>query len=260
MSKKQLSTVKNNNKDNTLSVLAKGHATDELLSMPGRSEQNSWSVPWADLMMVMFVLFTVLFVYAMNNPEIKNIFEQVTYGGSKRLSYQTQSGSMSAGHFLDTGENNQKMNVLFQQLNSKIKNYSAQDVSLHLEKDQAIIIRLHGSRIFNADKASLNPGAVSILLGIAEILEMKRDLIQVIGHIEKAEQDKAPANWELSSKRAGNVAKFLIQEAGLEAQRFTIIAQAAHNPLVPDLSKQKGNLNRRVDIRVLSGRQIQTQG
>jgi chemotaxis protein MotB len=38
------------------------------------SGMNGWSVPWADLMMVMFVLFVVLFIYSQTKENIKVIF------------------------------------------------------------------------------------------------------------------------------------------------------------------------------------------
>lgn len=260
MSKKHVLPVQNFTKQNVLSNCSKGYSLDELFNIPLKNDSNNWSVPWSDLMMVMFVLFTVLFVYAINNPEIKKVFEQVTYGGSNRLSYQTQSASLSKGQYSDTTSINKELNALYQELKTEIKSFSSQDVSLYLKKDKAVIIRLHGPRIFNPGQASLNPGSVPILLAIANILKMKSDLIEVIGHVQKNEQKKMPANWGLSSQRAGNVANFFIQEAGLDPKRFTIIAQAAHAPLVPEFENQKNELNRRVDIRVLNSRQIQNQG
>ena len=259
MSKEQISTLKHEIKNQAQYISSKGYDSQDLFKQPEKVGNNSWSAPWSDLMMVMFVLFTVLFVYAINNPEIKKVFEQVTYGGSNRLSYQSQAGGLPSSHILDINRSNRELTALFQKLQSKINTFSTQSVSLHMQKGQAVIIRLHGPHIFSSGQASLNPGAVPILLGIADILEMKRDTIQVIGHTQKTEQNKMPANWKLSSRRASNVANFLIQEAGLKADRFTVIAQAAHKPLVPDLNNQKGTLNRRVDIRIQSGRQILTQ-
>ncbi|MBU1249392.1 MAG: flagellar motor protein MotB [Proteobacteria bacterium] len=39
---------------------------------------TSWAVPWSDLMMVMFVLFVVLYVYASTHQEVRFIFTDRT--------------------------------------------------------------------------------------------------------------------------------------------------------------------------------------
>jgi chemotaxis protein MotB len=62
---------------------------------------------------------------------------------------------------------------------------------------------------------------------------------------------KFPSNWELSALRASNVVHVLCEDAGIPAERLSIIGYGEYRPLVANEDKISRAMNRRVDIVIL---------
>ena len=59
-----------------------------------------------------------------------------------------------------------------------------------------------------------------------------------------------PSNWELSTKRATNVVKFLIDECGVDPKNLTATGNAEFRPVAPNDSEYNRQKNRRIDIAI----------
>jgi len=57
-----------------------------------------------------------------------------------------------------------------------------------------------------------------------------------------------PTNWELSTKRATNVVRFLIDTCELEPSKLTATGNAEFNPIKPNDTQENRQKNRRIDI------------
>jgi chemotaxis protein MotB len=55
-------------------------------------------------------------------------------------------------------------------------------------------------------------------------------------------------NWELSVVRASRVARFLIEEMGMNPQQFIVSGYGANRPRVPNSNVKNRAENRRVEI------------
>ncbi len=64
-------------------------------------------------------------------------------------------------------------------------------------------------------------------------------------------RDKYPSNWELSAARAAAVVRYLVEEADLAPERFTLAAYGDARPLASNRSAEGRRQNRRIRIAAL---------
>jgi chemotaxis protein MotB len=75
-------------------------------------------------------------------------------------------------------------------------------------------------------------------------------MVNVVGHTDNLpiHSDQFPTNWELSTLRACQVARFLIEEMKLPSQRFFVTGHAYHQPIKSNETAGGRAANRRVEI------------
>ena len=83
--------------------------------------------------------------------------------------------------------------------------------------------------------------------------------IRVVGHADSipvaaAFQYRFPSNWELSSARAAAVARYLIEQGGLEPSRIEVVGLSSHQPIADNDTEAGRAKNRRVEIIIAQGR------
>jgi len=216
------------------------------LSFPSTQKKEKWSVSWSDLMMTMFILFVVLYVYQAGNRELQ-------YGRGPGIETISSTGS---GSIVDTN---------IRQKPSDIYNYTRKAVSdefvdetatVDMVEDRAVRIALAGDLFFDVGQADLKPQAVERLRQVASILKENSYVINVVGHTDSTpnHSDLYPTNWELSTARACRAARFLIEEAGVGADRFFVSGHSIHQPIAPNNNAANRKLNRRVEIILMKDR------
>jgi chemotaxis protein MotB len=60
--------------------------------------------------------------------------------------------------------------------------------------------------------------------------------------------EKFSSNWELSTARAGRVARFLIEEGHIPATQFVVTGYSYFRPVKPNTTAANRKANRRVEI------------
>ena len=122
--------------------------------------------------------------------------------------------------------------------------------SVELMKDGAVRIVLAGDLLFDPGKTVLKIGARYQLNQIAKVLSENDLVINVVGHTDDvpARSAQYPTNWELSSKRAVTVARYLIEVAKVDEKRIFVSAHSFHQPVKQNDTAYNRALNRRVEI------------
>ncbi len=107
---------------------------------------------------------------------------------------------------------------------------------------------------FDSGEASVKPEGQPILKKIADMLKEVGDRhIRVEGHADNQEigptlKNRFPTNVELSRARAAGVARYLVQEAGLDPNHVTTLGHGATQPVAPNATEVGRQKNRRVEI------------
>ncbi|GII26158.1 OmpA/MotB family protein [Planosporangium mesophilum] len=108
--------------------------------------------------------------------------------------------------------------------------------------------------IFAGDRADLLAAGRRILDSVAPALTPLPNKIEVDGHTNQLPVPTMnyPSAWELSSARASMVARYLINNGHLPSSRLSVSGFAGERPLYDPSDPRAPQLNRRVDIVVLS--------
>ncbi|MCL3860866.1 flagellar motor protein MotB [Actinotalea sp. K2] len=105
---------------------------------------------------------------------------------------------------------------------------------------------------FQADAATLTETAQRVLDTMAPVLVGITDEISIEGHANVLPTARYPTNWELSSDRATQVLRRLVETGGLPAQRVAAVGFGEARPLEEAGGVAALDANRRVDLVVLS--------
>jgi chemotaxis protein MotB len=119
-----------------------------------------------------------------------------------------------------------------------------------LEEESKIILRMDSLILFDTGKADIKSSAEEIIEKVGVILESLDTEIMVQGHADDRPINTPvfPSNWELSTKRATNVVKFLIDRCGLKENNLTAAGNAEFKPIAPNDTEYNMQKNRRIDI------------
>jgi chemotaxis protein MotB len=122
------------------------------------------------------------------------------------------------------------------------------------ETSRGLDIRILADRLlFNKGQGALRPDAGPLLTKIAQVLNSVPNDIAVEGHTDDLpiSTPEYPSNWELSTSRATNVLRFMVEQGGVSADRVCAAGYADTRPVVPNTGEDNRMKNRRVDIVIL---------
>ncbi len=176
-----------------------------------------------------------------------------------RVGKRKQSSVAAAGNdpaLLPVNEQEQ-VRQLVKKIDDLAKDSNGQ-ASLRLEESGKRVVlsldELVDHLYFDSGEATVKPEGQPILKKIADLVKEGGDRrIRVEGHADNQEigptlKNRFPTNLELSQARAAGVARFLVQEAGLDADNVTTVGYGATNPVAPNTTEAGRQKNRRVEI------------
>lgn len=205
----------------------------------------SWSVPWSDLMMVMFILFVVLFVFATRYKTIPKYFapQEIEENAERQLAEEPivygSRGAIPATVRLDE---------VYEQLSARLAVFEP-SVSLRHDPDTGIVVTLHGRVFFPAGGSHPTALTPKVLDVVGKSLIATRTLVTITAYAdpEALNGSAAESTWELAGLRAADVAGYFTDTLGLEPERF--LAQSfALAPVAPALTPTSRERNERIEI------------
>jgi chemotaxis protein MotB len=134
-----------------------------------------------------------------------------------------------------------------------------QEGLLDIEREKTkIIIRIQEKGSFPSGRATLNPGFFEVISKITSVVANTPGKIIVAGHTDNIPISTARfrSNWELSSARAVTVVHAMLSNAALDEERFLVQGYADSKPLVPNDTKENRALNRRVELIIQRGEDV----
>jgi chemotaxis protein MotB len=129
-------------------------------------------------------------------------------------------------------------------------------------QEQRVIIRIQEKGSFPSGSADFVSGFEEVLSRIGEVLSRTTSgQIVIAGHTDDVPIATARfrSNWELSAARAVTVLHHLIMTHRFDPRRFLIEGHADSLPLVPNLSAEQRAQNRRVEIIIVKGTDLESE-
>jgi chemotaxis protein MotB len=125
-----------------------------------------------------------------------------------------------------------------------------QFASIELVPDKTMRIILTGDLLFFSGQADLSNRARKSLTLLAAVMKNSPYMVNVIGHTDNQpmHSSRFATNWELSVVRASSVARFLIEEMGMNPAQFIVSGYGSNRPRRPNTNIDNRAANRRVEI------------
>jgi len=123
-----------------------------------------------------------------------------------------------------------------------------------IEEKDFLLVRLESEVFFSSGKADVLDSGKEILnalSGVLSLLENKDILIQ--GHTDNVPINTSiyPTNWELSTARATNVVRYIVETQNMDPSKITATGNGEFRPLDDNDTVEGRQKNRRIEIKVL---------
>lgn len=233
---------------------------------------ESWLVPYADLLTLVLALFIVLFsmssVDAQKFQQMARSLNSAFTGGSGVLDYPspTPNGEMEQLNVQDDTASKQNLEEAqkrmeqqnLQKIQDKINTYIKENkLETKLATtltDEGLLITILNDIFFDSGSADIRAKDQKLAKEISELLVMNppRNII-VSGHTDNVpiNNSEFDSNWHLSVMRAVNFMKVLIENEKLDPKAFSAKGFGEYKPVSKNDTKEGRQKNRRVEVLVL---------
>lgn len=237
---------------------------------------ESWLLPYSDLMTLLLALFIVLYAASsVNTSKLEEMSQAFNTAFSSGVSF-LDGGAMTRDNQVrkntaedltrsDDGRKNktleelkqeeqQNLEQLKQELDKYIqKNGLSSELDTQLNQSQ-LLITIRDNALFPSGSASIKEESQKLAAAIGQMLQQYPDYeILVTGHTDNQPINtfEFPSNWELSSKRAINFMKILLENTAFDPKRFSAIGYGEFRPLESNSTDAGRAINRRVEVSIL---------
>lgn len=126
---------------------------------------------------------------------------------------------------------------------------------------RGLVLRFAERFFFDSGEASIRPEVIPLLDALAGTLQKIRNPVRIEGHTDSVPIHNArfPSNWELSTARATTIVRYLLTRYRFEPNRLSAAGYGEFRPVASNRSEAGRLQNRRVDIVILSGREMQAE-
>ena len=235
---------------------------------------ESWLLPYADLLTLLVALFIVLFAMSSVDAEkfqsLSNAFSEELTGGTGLFEYPSPmpQGSMDSGdeqkdalkegkgyqrpeQTAEQYEEQQKLGIIQGRVNAYIEGNGLQDQLETSLTIQGLSVTIRDNVLFDSGSADVRPENLVIAAEISKLLVMDtpRNII-VSGHTDNVPIKNArfQSNWDLSVMRALNFMKLLLENNQLNPELFSAKGYGEFHPVASNDTPEGRAKNRRVEI------------
>lgn len=242
------------------------------------ANHERWLVSYGDFLTLLFAVFVVL--YAMGQSDKKKVeevmqsiqqsFGMSTAGNAPKINVipsrpveliptikPEMSVTPSARAIRGQGKTRAEEKD-FRQIKSSIEAYlikqGAQNkVSLNITR-RGLIVSLKEAGFFESGQAQIKPSAYELINTIAEAMTQYNNPLRVEGHTDNVpiSTSQFPSNWELSTARASNGLKYILQHFQVDPGKISATGYGEFRPIAENDTSEGRAKNRRVDIVMLS--------
>jgi chemotaxis protein MotB len=221
---------------------------------------ESWLVPYADILTLLLALFIVLFasstVDEAKMEQMSAVFNQVFDGGVSFFDNATvieypDANHSAASRYLEDQES-------LQQIQGRVDEFIAvNELENQFETqmtDEGLLITIRDSVLFDPGDAVIKQEYLSIANELSQILlfDPPRNVV-ITGHTDNVPitTGEFSSNWELSVMRAVNFLKIIVDGNDvLDSKYFSVKGFGEYNPIESNDTAEGRAKNRRVEVLV----------
>jgi chemotaxis protein MotB len=218
-----------------------------------------WMATYADTVTLLLCFFVLLFASSnVDSQKYKAIVQSLSgalgvLDSGATVSLEPLMNNYPSDNPSDSPTESEELSEIQVEL-QKVLEESKLDGEVKLEiNERGLLIRFLENVLFDSGKDNLKPQAMVIIDKVSVILKETNRKILVEGHTDNVpiRTSKFPSNWELSTTRAVNVVKYMIDRNGIAAVRLSAAGYADQHPISENSSIEGRKNNRRVDMVIL---------
>ena len=213
-----------------------------------------WLLTYADMITLMLALFIILFAMStISRVKFQKFAQDVSGGFDNQWSVnQPPQGGSNAQQSFNSAS---KIPEIQKQLQAYVsQNHLEKQVQVHMDHRGLVITLLSDKSYYDTGSAGLRPQTKKILDDVDVFLKKNDNLIRVEGNTDNIPIATAsyPSNWELSTARAVNVVRYLVEQDHLDPMRVSAAGYGQYHPRTDNSTPEARQQNRRVDIVLLN--------
>ena len=226
----------------------------------------AWMTTYGDLVTLLLCFFILLFSYSVMDVAK---FEQIIH--SLQGTFLREQGILDSSRHPSTPEDDAMLDVEkepsleldqdaaeifdeFYEVYLSVRSFLQEaglddDIKIRYE-DRGIVLEMREAVLFDPGRADLKEDSLELLHSINLVLTQLPNKVLVEGHTDNVpiNQPMFPSNWELSVIRATRVVRYLIENKGLEPERFVASGYGEYDPIDTNDTPEGRAHNRRVNI------------
>lgn len=231
---------------------------------------ESWLIPYADLLTLLLALFIVLFsmssVDAIKFKQMANALNSSFEGGTGIFEYPSaippeQSLSLSKEEEKKEAASTEKKSL--EEIQKKVNEYiTSRQLTGKLKTsltDEGLLITILDNVLFDSGVAEVRPADHQLAKEISQLLVMETPKNVIIsGHTDNIpiRNQHFESNWDLSVMRAVNFMKALLENQKLDPALFSAKGYGEYKPIANNSTEQGRLKNRRVEILIVPNEEI----
>lgn len=249
------------------------------------ANHERWLVSYADFITLLFAFFVVLYSSAQVDHRkvgrlamaIQVAFQelgvfpasttQIPLNPDEPMPFSTVQAIENAKHNADlvriSSSPNDPLDAAAEETNlstlqAELQQALQREINLHTvalhRESEGLVISLREFGFFDSGSAALKTSAQPALDRIASLLAVRSCHIRIEGHTDNVpiHNSQLASNWELSTARATELVRLLIQRYRFSPERLSAAGYAEYHPIASNDTPQGRAQNRRVDLVILS--------
>ncbi|SHK62289.1 flagellar motor protein MotB [Desulforamulus aeronauticus] len=217
---------------------------------------ESWLVPYADILTLLLALFIVLFASSTIDSQKFNAVKESLNAALNSGAGIMDSKSMS-DQLIDKSQMSKDTIVELQQLKKQMDNYIQENhMNAEIETqitNNALTLTIRDRALFDSGSAVVKPQSRSLIEAMGDILQQyPKYEVLVSGHTDNQpiNNREFESNWDLSSKRAINCMKILLENPALDPRRLVAVGYGEYRPIADNATAEGRAKNRRVEVTI----------
>ncbi|ABO48902.1 OmpA/MotB domain protein [Desulforamulus reducens MI-1] len=215
---------------------------------------ESWLIPYADLLTLLLALFIVLFASSTIDNQKFNAMKESLNAALNSGAGIMESKSLS-DQLIDKTEVKTDTVVELQELKKQLDQYIKEN-NMTTEVETNIInnhltLTIRDRALFDSGSAVVKPQSRKIIKAMGSILQQYPKFeVLVAGHTDNQPiyNNTFESNWDLSSKRALNCMKIMLTNKNLDPRRLVAIGYGEYRPIAENTTTEGRAKNRRVEV------------
>jgi chemotaxis protein MotB len=226
-----------------------------------------WLLTYADLMNLLLIFFIVLYAMSqvdaakfnqlaqslnmsLGNSSLAPYIDNAAVGGTTLIPLPATAPSSVIPANMDE----QVIDNLKKQVSAVVKEKGLEGKIDVTVQERGVVISIDAQMLFKSGNAELEADSKPTIGEIGDILlKVPGKQIKIEGHTDNDAMNSTqfPSNWELSSARATNVLRLLVDKTHIDPTKISSVGYGEFRPLVPNTTEENKAKNRRVDIVIL---------